>query len=81
MQHVEQIRFALNISADQYVNVYKGRARNISVVAEDGRRVEFVALKVKPFLTRDGIQGWFELQVTDQHRFVALRKLCELDER
>lgn len=79
MQNVQQIRFALNISADRYVNVYKGNARNISVVADDGRRIEFDALKVKPFLTRDGIQGWFELQVTDQHRFVSIRKLGELN--
>ena len=75
MPNVQQIRFCLNISSEQYLNVYKGRARHISVVAEDGRRVEFDALKVQPFLTRDGIRGWFELQVNDQHQFISIRKL------
>lgn len=79
MENVQRIRFVLNISADQYINVYKGRARMISVLAEDGRRVEFDARKVQPFLTRDGIQGRFELHITQDHRFVALHRLGELE--
>ncbi|MGZ5602356.1 MAG: DUF2835 family protein, partial [Methylobacter sp.] len=34
-QH-QYIRFALNLSYDQYFKVYQGVAKNVSVVADDG---------------------------------------------
>jgi hypothetical protein len=39
IQH-QYIHFALNLSYDQYLKVYQGAARNVSVVADDGRREE-----------------------------------------
>jgi len=68
-------RFTLNITAEQYLNVYKGTAKNISVVAEDGRRIDFPAQRAQRFLSRDGIQGRFEMQINAEHKLIALRRI------
>jgi hypothetical protein len=71
----QSIRFSLQISYDQYLRVYQGTAKNISVVADDGRRIAFPAGKVQSFLTRDGINGYFEMVITSENNFIELIKL------
>jgi len=73
-QH-QYIRFALSLSYDQYLKVYQGTVKNVSVVADDGRRVAFPAGKVQSFLTRQGINGYFEMELTPEHKFVSIKKL------
>ncbi|MEW5012029.1 MAG: DUF2835 domain-containing protein [Cycloclasticus sp.] len=71
----EKIIFKLAISAEAFLAVYQGRAKNISTVAVDGRRLEFSAEKVKPFLTHDGVYGTFEMELAEAHKFVGIRRL------
>lgn len=70
------IRFKLNLSYDQYLSVYQGVAKTVSVIADDGRRIQFPAGNIQPFLTRQGIQGYFEIELTQQNKFVGIKKLC-----
>jgi uncharacterized protein YabE (DUF348 family) len=69
------IRFSLNLTYDQYLKVYQGSAKNISVIATDGRRIAFPARNVQQFLTRDGIHGGFEMELTSQNKFVSIKKI------
>ncbi|WP_432740289.1 DUF2835 domain-containing protein [Methylobacter sp. G7] len=69
------IRFALTLSYDQYLKVYQGMAKNVSVVADDGRRIAFPAGKVQIFLTNQGINGYFEMELTPENKFVSIKKL------
>lgn len=69
------IRFKLAIPATDYLHYYKGLARNISVTGNDGRRIEFPAEHLRPFVTHAGIQGEFELSFDTQQKFVALRRI------
>ena len=69
------LRFSLQLSSDQYLAYYKGQAKHISVVCDDGRRIEFPAEHLRSYLTHDGIQGYFEIEFDQQYRFSALRKL------
>ncbi|MDH5444792.1 MAG: DUF2835 domain-containing protein [Gammaproteobacteria bacterium] len=71
----ERVRFDINIPADEIIAYYKGIARQVSVEAYDGRRIEFPAEKLRPFLNHSGVYGIFELEFDDQHRFVALHRL------
>ena len=71
----QSIRFSLQISYEQYLRVYQGTAKNISVVADDGRRIAFPAGKVQSFLTRDGITGYFEMVINSENKFIELIKL------
>lgn len=71
----QSIRFSLQLSYDQYLRVYQGTARNISIIADDGRRIAFPAGNIQSFLTRDGINGYFEMVLTAENKFVNIRKL------
>jgi len=75
MSQYQFIRFSLSISCEQYLKVYQGRVQTISVKADDGRRIEFPAGKLQPFLTNAGINGYFELQLTAANKFVSIQKL------
>lgn len=69
------LRFSLQLTADQYLRVYRGTAKRVSVIANDGRRIEFPAQNIKKFLTHDGIFGIFEMELTAENKFVAIRKI------
>lgn len=71
----QRARFGINIPAEQILAYYQGAARQVSVVADDGRRVEFPAEKLRPFLDHQGVHGVFELEFDDKHRFVALHRV------
>ncbi|MGZ5601266.1 MAG: DUF2835 domain-containing protein, partial [Methylobacter sp.] len=73
-QH-QYIRFALNLSYDQYFKVYQGVAKNVSVVADDGRRIAFPAGRIQSFLTKQGINGYFEMEFTPENKFISIKKL------
>jgi hypothetical protein len=75
MTHYQCIRFALSLSYDQYLKVYQGIAKNVSVIADDGRRIAFPAGKVRPFLTKQGINGHFEMELTPENKFICIKKL------
>jgi len=69
------IRFSLQLSYDQYLQVYQGSAKNISVLADDGRRIAFPARNIQSFLTKEGIKGYFEMELTAENRFISLKKI------
>ena len=73
-QH-QSFRFALSLSYDQYLKVYQGIAKNISVASDDGRTVVFPAGRIQSFLTRQGISGYFEMELTPDNKFVSIKKL------
>lgn len=74
----QRARFDLNIPAKEMLAYYQGIARQVSVIAYDGRRIEFSAEKLRPFLRHSGINGVFELEFDDDHRFVALYCIEEI---
>ncbi|MGR9012802.1 MAG: DUF2835 domain-containing protein [Gammaproteobacteria bacterium] len=75
MTQYQHIRFSLNLSYDQYLKVYQGIAKNVSVVADDGRRIAFPAGNIQSFLTKQGINGYFEMKLTLENKFVSIKKL------
>ena len=73
-QH-QTIRFSVNLSYEQYLKVYQGIAKTITVVSDDGRNVVFPAGNIQSFLTKQGINGLFEMELTPQNKFVGIKKL------
>lgn len=75
MNQHQHIFFSLQITYEQYLQVYQGAAINISVMADDGRRIAFPARNVQSFLTKDGIHGYFEMELSKENKFVSIKKL------
>ena len=71
----QHIFFSLQLSYDQFLQVYQGIAKNILVVANDGRRIAFPARNIQSFLTKEGINGHFEMVLTNENKFVSIKKL------
>ncbi|MCQ8182493.1 DUF2835 domain-containing protein [Methylomonas sp. SURF-1] len=69
------IRFRLALSYGQFLAVYQGQAKTASAVADDGRRIQFPAGNIQRYLTKNGIQGYFEMELRPGNKFVGLRRL------
>lgn len=72
---MDEFRFYLKISQQEFLRYYQGQARQVLVHSYDGRRVQFPASALRPFITRTGIDGEFVLVVNDQHKLVELKRL------
>lgn len=70
-------RFALDLSYAQFESVYRGNTRYIQVVDNNGKQVRFSATHLRPYLTRNGVQGHFVLRYDDNHKFRSLEKVPE----
>lgn len=67
--------FNLNISAQEYLRVYRGSARQVVVRGVDGASLSFPAEHLRRFVSHDGVQGRFELKYDTNNKFVSLEKL------
>lgn len=65
----------LVIAPEEYQRLYAGTAQNVSARAVDGRRVQFPANILRPFVTREGIRGRFMINFTDDNRFESIERL------
>ncbi len=75
MTSAQHIYFSLQLSYEQYLQVYQGSAKNISVIADDGRRIAFPARNMQSFLSKEGISGYFEMTLTPENKFISIRKI------
>ncbi len=76
MQPNKHIRFKLDLSYDQYLAVYQGTAKTVTTIADDGRRIIFPAGNIQRYLTKSGIRGQFEMALTDQDKFVSIKRIA-----
>ena len=67
--------FNLSISAQEYLRVYRGSARQVVVRGGDGASLSFPAEHLRRFVSHDGVQGRFELRYDASNKFVSLEKL------
>ena len=74
-QSKKQFTFRLQISQQHYLQYYQGTANAVQVVSECGQKVKFPAIRLRPFLTHDGIHGRFCLTIDSNNRFIDLQKL------
>lgn len=71
---MDEIRFALSLSADEFLPYYRGEVKNVQVTALDGRRLRFPARVLIPYLGHDGIRGRFVLRYDAAGRFHSIER-------
>jgi hypothetical protein len=72
---VREVHFTLHIGADELLRYYRGAARAVIAVTDDGLRVQFPADALRPFVTTEGVHGRFALEFDERHRFKAIRRI------
>ncbi|PHS14030.1 MAG: hypothetical protein COA86_16165 [Kangiella sp.] len=70
-----QIDFNIKITAKELEKYYAGTAKIISVVANNGQRLQFPANLVLPYVTRSGISGHFVLDYSSSGKAKSLSKI------
>lgn len=65
----------LRISSDEYLKLYRGISKTVSVRARDGRRVRFPANILQPWVSHGGIQGCFCIRFDDAGKLQEIRRL------
>jgi len=72
---MKRFEFHLDISAERYLDYYRGAVQQALVRSTSGEAVRFPASMLKAFVTPTGIHGDFELTCDDQYRGARLRRL------
>lgn len=70
------IKVSLGISAEEYIRVYQGSAKTVSALDHYGRRVNFPVNILQPFVTREGVNGVFVIQFTDDNKFKSIQRIA-----
>lgn len=71
---MNRFEFHLRITAEQYLDYYRGAARHVVVRCTTGQNVQFPASFLQQFVTTDGISGHFVL-ICDKGRNSQLERL------
>lgn len=65
----------LHIPSAELLRYYRGSASSVSAVDRRGRRLQFPARALRPFVTRDGIRGTFALEVDAGNRLQRVERI------
>jgi uncharacterized protein DUF2835 len=77
-QHVDAMKryeFNLRITADQYLDYYRGTVRQVVARCSTGQTVQFPASLLQQFVTTEGICGRFVLTCDEDNRNSRLERL------
>lgn len=65
----------LTLSAEKYQLMYAGAAKHVLAYSRDGRSIRFPAHILRPFVTREGVQGSFVIEFDQNNRLVGINRL------
>ena len=71
---MHELHVLLNISAEEFLSYYRGDAHTVIAQTKDGRRVQFPANVLRPFLTHSGIQGEFAIRFDANYKLIDVRR-------
>lgn len=72
---MKRFQFELHLSPEQYLDFYRGVARQVLVRCSTGQTLQFPAAFLQRFVTQAGIHGRFELFCDEHHKCVELKRL------
>ncbi|ART79339.1 DUF2835 family protein [Oceanisphaera avium] len=72
---MRRLRFHLAISPAQLLSYYQGRHAALSVHTEQGVRLQIGLHHFRPFVSHQGLQGYFEITLDNDNAFQQLLRL------
>ena len=75
MRVTHEILFTVSISRREYLRYYRGLAKDVIVRSRDGRRIQFPARYLRPFVDHSGVHGEFRLTVDDRRKLIDLQRV------
>lgn len=65
----------LNLTAEDLLRFYRGEAREVVAISEDGRTVRFPANLLRTLVAEDGVYGRFRLDFDIHGRSLGAKRL------
>lgn len=72
---MNEYRFRLDISADKYLDYYRGLAKHVLARCSTGQTVQFPASLLQRHVLQDGVHGEFLLITDANNKSVELRRV------
>ncbi|GAA3703995.1 DUF2835 family protein [Oceanisphaera sediminis] len=72
---MQRLRFRLTISRAQLLQYYQGHTAALSVITEQGLRLQVALHHFRSFVGHDGLNGRFEIELTEQRQLHRLHRL------
>ena len=72
---MNRYEFQLHISANAYLDYYRGAVLHVVAHCADGRAVQFPASLLQRFVTPEGIHGAFVLICDEHNKCVSFQRL------
>lgn len=71
----KQLRFYLNIGREQALRYYQGTARVVVATTTDGKKLQFPAEHIRPFIEQTGISGLFSIEFDHNNKLIGLKRI------
>jgi len=65
----------LNITSAEFWHYYAKNANSVLATSHDGRRVQFPANALQPFVTHSGVQGAFKLVIDENTKLKSINRI------
>lgn len=72
---MNRFEFSINLSAQEYVQYYRGTVNKVVARCTDGSTIQFLALLLKPFVTSGGIRGTFVLSCDENGKGSEIKRV------
>lgn len=74
---MNQITFRLSISYDEFLEYYRGSAKNVVMKMRDGKVIQFPANILQPFVSHEGVHGRFLLRFDEKHKLIDINRIAD----
>ncbi len=72
---MQSLRFSLRLNTLELLQYYQGQKKLVRVMTYSGRSLQFKADHLRPFVTKSGINGEFEIYFDEQNNFLKLTQI------
>ncbi|WP_198265125.1 DUF2835 domain-containing protein [sulfur-oxidizing endosymbiont of Gigantopelta aegis] len=72
---MNEIRFRLAISAQDYLRYYQGEVDSVTVQLIDGRTVQFPANALRQHIDQSGINGSFRIVFDENNKMLSMERV------
>ena len=72
--HIREFIVPLSITAEAYQRMYRGEARQVVARDTEGRKIQFPAASLRPFVSHDGVEGVFIIRVDENNRLIGIQR-------
>ena len=72
---MSEVIISLSLSAEKYLEYYRGYATGVIAYDTWGRRIQIPANILRPFVTSQGIHGHFRVRFNSNNKFQSIERV------